>query len=320
MAVVVADSLLVDTIHGLLADHCPPERIGAAEGGIDATLWTLLEESGLTLVGIAETKGGSGGTVHDQAAIVKACGYHAAPVPLAETFHAASVLASRSEAIPVGPMAVASAFGPHARAWYGGGAQTVITATGTRPGSTDGRNYAGEPYADLAAVDAVPGADLLGALHRSLLVAGACARVVELSVQYAQEREQFGKPIGRFQILQHYLAEMVGEAAMADAAADNAVDALAAGASTEVLTRAVAGAKVLAGRASGTITRLAHQLHGAIGYTDEHRLQYWTRRLWSWRDEYGSEHQWASVLGASMAQLGPDALWPTVTTWPPAVG
>ena len=320
MAVVVADAMVVETIHSILTDHCTPERIGAAEGKIDTTLWKLLEDSGLTLVGIEESRGGSGGTPHDQAAIVKACGFHAAPVPLAESFHAAGLLAARGTAIPSGPLAVATVFGGRARAWYGGVAIAVVTAAGSSPGDTSGSNYAGEPFCDLPPDFAVGDADIVGALYRSLLMAGACARVVDLSVQYAQEREQFGKPIGRFQILQHYLAEMAGEAAMADAAADNAVDALAGGATGDDARRAVAGAKVIAGRAAATITRLAHQIHGAIGYTDEHRLQYWTRRLWAWRDEHGSEHEWAATLGRSMAVAGADALWPIVTTWPPAIG
>ena len=78
------------------------------------------------------------------------------------------------------------------------------------------------------------------------------------------------------------------------------------------------GAGLVTPRAAGTICRLAHQLHGAIGYTDEHRLHYTTRRLWSWRDEYGTEAEWAAVLGASLMQAGGAALWPALTGWPPA--
>jgi acyl-CoA dehydrogenase len=205
----------------------------------------------------------------------------------------------------------------------------AVTATG--------RNYAGEPWADVA-VDAVLDADrsrvangpgdgsgadaarVAGALSRAALMAGALQHAVDLSVQYAQEREQFGRPIGRFQILQHYLAEMAGEAAAARAAVENATDVAASGAADDDVTLAVAAAKAYAGRAVATINRLAHQLHGAIGFTDEHRLQYTTRRLWAWRDEHGTDAEWAAVLGRAVGQAGGDALWDRVTSWPPAVG
>ena len=82
----------------------------------------------------------------------------------------------------------------------------------------------------------------------------------------------------------------------------------------------LAAAKAYAGRAVTTVNRLAHQIHGAIGFTDEHRLQYSTRRLWAWRDEFGSESEWATMLGRAMALGGGAALWPAVTRWPGAVG
>jgi acyl-CoA dehydrogenase len=151
-------------------------------------------------------------------------------------------------------------------------------------------------------------------------MAGALQQAVDLSVQYANEREQFGRPIGKFQVIQNYLAEIAGEAAAAEAAADNAVDVLAAGAGVQDIGRIVGAAKAVTGRAAGIVNRIAHQIHGAIGFTDEHRLQYTTRRLWSWRDEYGTDAQWATVLGTSLCRAGGAALWPTLTTWPPAVG
>ena len=102
-----ADELLIETIEALLGDHCTPERIGAAEGGADAALWTLLEDSGLTLVGVPEARGGSGGSMHDSAAIVKAAGRHAAPVPIADTLVAASLAAAAGLDVPAGPLALA---------------------------------------------------------------------------------------------------------------------------------------------------------------------------------------------------------------------
>ena len=341
-----ADDLLIDTIDKLLEEHATPERIGAAEGGQDSALWSLLEDSGLTLVGVSEDRGGSGGTLHDYAAIVKAVGRHGAPVPLADSLTAANTIGGLTDLeVPAGPLAYAvhRVGAPALRIPWGGAAGHVVIITATIDGSAPaglavvsaadlvvtgrGDNYPGEPWLEIDAAAVAGGvavdqplrfvdARASGALARALQMAGACQRVVDLSVQYVMEREQFGKPIGKFQILQHYLAEMAGEAAAAEAAADNAVDVIASGAGRLEVTDAVAAAKAYAGRAVGTINRLALQIHGAIGYTDEHRLQYWTRRLWAWRDEYGTESEWAAHLGRSMAAAGGAALWPRLTNWP----
>jgi acyl-CoA dehydrogenase len=55
------------------------------------------------------------------------------------------------------------------------------------------------------------------------------------------------------------------------------------------------------------VARLAHQIHGAIGVTEEHRLRQVTLRLWSWREEYGNEAFWEARLGAL-----PEDPWDTV--------
>jgi acyl-CoA dehydrogenase len=337
------DELLLETIEALLADHCSPEQVGAAEGGLDPKLWAALTSSGLGTVGVAESAGGSGGSLHDAAAIAKAAGRYAAPVPLTETSIIGGWVCEQAGlALPDGPLAVVieGSGGPGGDVvrrvpWASVAAHLLVVGPEgvavVDPDAADletGHNYAGEPRADVrlataAGLERVAGpspADVRarGALARALLMAGALGQAVDLSVQYANEREQFGRPIGKFQILQHYLAEMAGESAAAEAAADTAVDVIASGADGSEVVRTIAAAKAVAGRAAGIINRLAHQVHGAIGYTDEHRLQYSTRRLWSWRDEYGTEAEWAALLGASLCRDGGAALWPTLTRWPPA--
>ena len=59
---------------------------------------------------------------------------------------------------------------------------------------------------------------------------------------------------------------------------------------------------------------VAHQAHGAIGFTKEHVLHRFTRRLWAWRDEFGGESEWAFALGEMVARNGPDSLWPLVAS------
>ncbi len=324
-----ADDLLVETIDRLFAEHCTPERIAAAEaqGSYDHQLWEALEENGLTLVGVDENRGGSGGTLHDAAAIMKASGYHAAPVPLADSLVAARLMTQSSSknsspdggSLPgLGGVNVALAgrripWFEQASGVMGFSDPSILTIERV------GKNYAGEPFVVLASV---PPADQNVreqlALARSIQMAGALQRVSDLCVQYAMEREQFGKPIGKQQILQHYLAQIAGEAVTAQAAADNAVDLMVVGVPGDEVTLAIAAAKVVSSRAVGTVNKLAHQLHGAIGYTDEHRLQLWTRRLWAWRDDFGTESEWGAVLGSALTSRGSSALWPLVTSWPPA--
>jgi len=328
------DPLLIETIEAMLGDLCAPEKVGAAEGCLDADLWKALSESGMATVGLSEAAGGSGGSLQDAAAIAKAAGRHAAPVPLTElSLVGGWVCEQAGLTIPDGPVAVV--LGDGARTYWAPVADSfvVVTDAGVAVVGKDqatlgasGRNYAGEPWADvtvsgaaLVAGPSVAQTRARGALGRSLLMAGALAQATELSVQYCNEREQFGRAIGKFQVLQQYLALMAGESAAAEAAADNAVDVVAAGADADETMRVVAAAKAVTGRAVGIINKYAHQIHGAIGYTDEHRLQYSTRRLWSWRDEHGSEAEWAALLGRSLVTAGGPALWPAITSWPPAV-
>jgi alkylation response protein AidB-like acyl-CoA dehydrogenase len=130
-----------------------------------------------------------------------------------------------------------------------------------------------------------------------------------MTVQYAQDRVQFGRPIARFQAIQHNLAVLASQAAAAGAAADVAAEAVADG----VRIPAIAAAKTRAGEAAGIGAAIAHQVHGAIGFTYEHRLHFFTKRLWAWRDEYGSEAEWSSRLGQHMAVAGADRLWAEIT-------
>ena len=343
--------LLRRTVEELLARHCTPARVAAAAAGSgwDAGLWQALEETGLTLAGSPEEAGGSGGDLLAAADIAVAAGAAAAPVPLAETLAAGMLLGRAGLAIPSGPLTVAVASGPGLRRVpYGRLATTVAAGSGASGGDGDwlaviapadrgetgrggtGRNLAGEPRDEVifggdAEVHDVPAgtadyARRLLRLFRSLLIAGAAQRALDLTVTYVQEREQFGRPLARFPTVQQELARMAGEVALIGAATQAAVAAedlaggLAArpaGASGGV--SAVVAAKAQASSGAGVVAAIAHQLHGAIGTTEEHRLRLTTTRLWSWRDEDGSEAECFAELGraalAAATRAGTGAGW-----------
>lgn len=289
--------------------------------------WAELEQSGLTRAGLAD----EGGGLAEAAAVVRAAARRAAPLPVAETVMlGAWLLAEAGLEVPSGPLAATADPGlrldgdalrgeARAVAWARDAERLVVLVDGrvalVDPAAAEiraGANLAGEPRDDLVLrdgvrVEAAPVAldaaafRRRGALARAVAIAGALETVLDLTVAYARQREQFGRPIGRFQAVQQQLAELAGEVAAARAAADAAVerpDALH-----------VAAAKLRAGEAASRSAAIAHQLHGAIGVTQEYALHRFTLRLWSWRDEFGSEEEWAIELGRLAAAAGPDGLW-----------
>jgi acyl-CoA dehydrogenase len=180
-------------------------------------------------------------------------------------------------------------------------------------------SLSGEPWAtvDLAGVRPIdlapfePDAGELmarGALLRAQQIAGALSRVLELSVEYARARVQFGRPIARFQAIQHHLADIAAETVAAGVAAEAAADLAQSGRTLE----AAMIAKSRTGLASRAAA-IAHQVHGAIGVTEEHPLHLFTRRIWDWRDDFGSDVEWAGLLGRKVARAGGAALWAEVS-------
>jgi acyl-CoA dehydrogenase len=187
--------------------------------------------------------------------------------------------------------------------------------------TSDARNLAGEPRGSLVFGGTAASGTLLTpakagevraryALARAVQLAAALEQVLAWTVQYAGERHQFGRPLGRFQAVQMELAQMAGEVTAVTALVDAAVQILDR---DEDVVLAAAAAKVRAGAAVEVVARLAHQVHGAIGFTQEYRLHHLTRRLWSWRDEAGSELTWSQVLGVGLLAQGGDGLWPALT-------
>jgi acyl-CoA dehydrogenase len=342
------DTIIIDTATRIFQDLCEPATVNDAEGGVwPKALWDALEESGLPRAWVPENLGGAGAAMAEGFAVLRAAGRFAAPVPLAETLMAGWLLARAGIAVPEGPMTIAPvhadgniALGadgrlagrarrlPFARnanhiavlVRRGSGRAVALVATSGLPIRQD-KSLAGEPRDDVMFDGAVPEAfgaaeldeDMIqrfGAAVRLQQMAGALEKILDQSVQWALDRVQFGRPIAKFQAVQHSLATLAGEVAAASAAADLAAEACAG---PEPGAAEVAIAKVRAGEAAGTGAAIAHQVHGAMGFTYEHSLHHATRRLWSWREEFGNETIWATRLGRMVAAEGADRLWPFVT-------
>ena len=187
------------------------------------------------------------------------------------------------------------------------------------------QNTAGEPRDDLQFDDVFPlssaplpaetPADVLqlgGALLRSAQIAGATQAVLDMTTRYATERVQFGKPIGAFQALQQQIA-VLAEHAGATAVAAECAFAQSLDAAGGFATLPIAAAKVCSAEAASLAASVAHTVHGAIGFTHEHALHLSTRRLWSWRSEFGNATAWSQRLGQAVCGAGAAALWPALT-------
>jgi acyl-CoA dehydrogenase len=183
-----------------------------------------------------------------------------------------------------------------------GGPRVVRLMPGAA-GLRDGHNLAGEPRQDVICRDVhLAGDDVVVAgpavtptslAHRAVLsrvaaLAGAGEQVLDLATAQAKQREQFGRPLVRFQAVQQLLAQLAAETASVVVAAEAAALALEGGSEQEAAF-AIAAAKASASSSAGSIAAWGHQVVGALGFTMEHRMQRSSRRLWSWREEYGNE-------------------------------
>jgi acyl-CoA dehydrogenase len=152
---------------------------------------------------------------------------------------------------------------------------------------------------------------LMGATLRSLQIAGALETMLEMTVRYSNERVAFEKQISKFQAVQHNLAKLAGEVASAVTAAGSAADTIANSASLDdTVFFEAAAAKVRCAEAAEKGTAIAHQVHGAIGFSMEHILHRYTLRALAWRDDFGHESYWATELGKFVAARGADDLAP----------
>lgn len=303
----------------------------------DAALWRNLEQAGLTRL----TSSGDGGPA-EAAVVLAGLSRHAGAVPIAETDMLAAWLAGAAGVdVPAdGPLTVAIADAeviggrirgtaldvpwPHAAAVLLAARtpDALHVAVVENANVTNGHNLAGEPRGSLsfdARLDGPVRVDLAvadelvrrGAWARCVQIVGAMQAAADLTVAHTRERKQFGRPLSAFQAVQHSLASMAGEIERARAATALATAAASDyGFGSTQADYAVTMAKVAVGRAVEPLTTIAHQLHGAIGVTREHRLWLATMRARSWVDDFGATAGWARTLGRMT--LAADDPWDVV--------
>ncbi|MDB5513920.1 MAG: hypothetical protein JWQ17_678 [Tardiphaga sp.] len=317
-------------------------------------LWHALTEAGLPLSWVPEDCDGSGASLAEGFSVLSSAGRFAVSVPLAETMLAGWLLAQAKIAAPTGEMTIAPAgpkdrIAINADGTLSGRARGVpfareakhiaVLATGAAGVAIAlvdaaacrieaGRNLAddGSDTVILSSVKPVAlkpapkGFDqaslmLMGGVARSLQIAGALETMLEISVRYSNERVAFVKKISKFQAVQHNLAKLAGEAAAALAAASSAADAISnATAFDDAVFLEAASAKIRCAEAAEKGAAIAHQVHGAIGFTLEHILHRYTLRALAWRDDFGHDSYWAVELGKLVAARGADELWPLVAS------
>ena len=346
------DTIIFDTASRIFNDLSTPETINAAENGEwPEALWRAIEESGLNLTWVPEANGGIGASLLDGFAVIKAAGATALPLPLAETLMAGWLLSkaglevsSEPATVVLGEVQCANGVLTGTVAGVPGGRTAKQLAVVCKDGDKvmvaqvladqdqvqiqAHNNLAGEPFDTITFNQVAPvqigalandmdqhSVEAMGALIRCVQAAGALSAALELTIEYSMERVQFGRPIGKFQALQHSVAAFAGEVAAMNAAADAAAEALAR--ADGIIDREtwveIATAKTRMEEAVNNGAAVAHQVHGAMGFTYEHRLHHLTRRLWTWRDEYGNDSVWAKRLGEEVLSWGAEELWPKIT-------
>ena len=315
--------VIKDLFSGFLANECRSDVVRAAEPlGFDPELWEKLGALGAYNMGTNEEVGGGGASLADLAVVAEELGRAAAPVPLVEHLVATRALGasepdmlddSTIATVALHPMASGAVWrlvpaGAVAGVVVGRAGDSTIAVRSSPPKSGP-RNHASLPIADRSAtgdeVRAVGGIDTWAAAITEWKVLTAAAlvgisnRAVELAVDYAKERHQFGRPIAAFQAVQHGLADLPGlidgarllvhkaawahdqigrheppptEAVTGDDLADDSLSAPAL----------ALMAFIFASDVASTVTDRALHYHGGFGYAAESDIQLYYRRARGW--------------------------------------
>jgi len=338
------ETMLTEQVERLFSDRIDRDAwVHAEEGGLDSVLWREVKDMGITFAMCNEELGGARLGWAATEASMRLLGTHACPAPVGESLIGSWLLDQANLEIPQGILTLSDAefrLDSNSRlhgtdpalCWLPVASHVVLSA------ERGNAHYLCLLSADqgqqtvVDTLDRLPCAryqldgvlplqmvqtSKLGELGlrpylatlRSIQIAGAVNRVLDLCVEYANTRIQFGKPIGKFQAIQQMIAELAAQAAAAQVAGLYAARQIDAGNAEH----GAAVAKSLAGRSATRVAAIAHQVFGAIGVTDEHSLHYYTRRLWQWRADAGSEHWWSERIGQQALQSEGATMWTRMT-------
>jgi len=335
-----------DMMDRLCQEHCLQAVIESAEEGVfPEQLWGEFQGLGIPLMMTPEEQGGVDASVPDICAVLRVAGRYAVPAPILETVLANAALSRAAIKISDGPLALVfgdKTIGEMLRqskgeslgdrisfrkvAWAKEVQSIVIVASsssGVVVGAMDSKTcnfesvpaMSREPRYKISCgrasvktgfVDDDGFSDEMfraAALCRSAQMIGAIEWTLDTTVSYGMERSQFGRPITKFQVVQHQLAELASSLAAASALFNAAVDQF------ENDSGLVAAARARLGDSVDTAVSISHQLHAATGFSREYGLNFRTRRLMQWRDEFGSTEYWRRRVGESLLGARYEEVW-----------
>lgn len=337
--------LLAEQLERLFSETIDRNLLIAVEQGQAANnLWHELEALGVTSALVSEARDGAGLSWAEAEPSIRAAGRHSVPLPLVESLLAQWLLSQAAITAPTGPITVSSTVYQldEQGQLHGIDKQVSWAATSDHIVAIASRNQqhfvclikqtdcelraqetlAREPQSSItisgiSPIAIKPAPDSLSELGllpylanlRAVQMAGALEQLLSLCVEYGNTREQFGRPIGKFQAIQHAIAELAAQTAAAQVAGLFACRQM----DQQQAEKGAMVAKTRTGQAASRGAEIAHQVFGAIGFTDEHSLHYFTRRLWQWRSDAGSEFWWAERLGQQTIEQGGDKLWANVS-------
>lgn len=330
---VEVDADFAAMLESLFADIADSESPDVAAPGLGRDRWTALGSLGLTLLTRPENVGGSGAGWPEAWSLHHAAARHGIQLPLGEHDLLGRWLADQlgwetgDDVVSVG---LSNSSGTVDVPW-GVDVDSVllIDARGERPivsrlrseeltwcveGRMPGSRRARVvPPAESRAVELDPALlrelHLRGAVLRSMQITGALEKCVEIAVEHAVVRVQFGRPLAAFQAVQAMLADAAAEVELARAATMAAVAALSLRDDVSASAVPIAVAKSCTSHAVGPVTRRAHQILGAIGTTREHALHRFSMPPLGWRDEFGTGAEWDRELGETVSERGWTSVW-----------
>ncbi|MEU0543727.1 acyl-CoA dehydrogenase family protein [Nocardia sp. NPDC005978] len=146
-----------------------------------------------------------------------------------------------------------------------------------------------------------------GALAAAAQLLGAGRALLDTSVEYVKQRQQFGKPIGQYQAIKHHLANVMIGLEMAQPLLYRAALTLQDGAEAGIRARDISAAKLAAGEAAYQAARIGLQVHGAIGYTAECDLSLWLTKVNALRSAWGTPDLHRARIAAALRAGSPEA-------------